>query len=171
MPNRKPIFINSIGFPSEFGSDDTVPVSAIPDDIPLSRLGQSGATTGQVVRWDGAQWAPATPTGGSGVFPEIEQPESVRTADFTAQLGKIHLVDVSSATITVTPPSSPSANGAFGVCDAVGAINAARSIVVAFGSQKFCGQTNVDYYLLTPFSSAVFMYAGSNTGWICVTRG
>jgi hypothetical protein len=33
---------------------------------PLSELTQSGATTGQVATWNGAAWAPATPTGGGG---------------------------------------------------------------------------------------------------------
>jgi hypothetical protein len=33
---------------------------------PLSELTQSGATTGQVARWNGSAWAPATPSGGSG---------------------------------------------------------------------------------------------------------
>ena len=30
----------------------------------LSALTQSGATTGQVVTWNGSAWAPATPSGG-----------------------------------------------------------------------------------------------------------
>lgn len=65
MPERKPLFISS-GFPEEFGASDTVPQSAVPSGIPLSKLSQSGATTGQVVKWDGSQWAPANEAGGSG---------------------------------------------------------------------------------------------------------
>lgn len=172
MAVHLPLIINN-GSLAQMGSDDTVPQSAIPAGIPLSKIAQSGASSGQVATWSGTEWVPSTPSGsgGGGVFPAIEQPENVRTADFTAQAGKIHLVDVSSATITVTPPSSPSANDSFGVCDATGAITAAKRIVVSFGSQLFCGQTNVDYELVLNSSCAVFLYAGSTTGWICVTRG
>lgn len=34
------------------------------EGIPLSHLNQSGATTGQVVKWNGAAWVPDDPTGG-----------------------------------------------------------------------------------------------------------
>lgn len=34
--------------------------------LALSKLGQSGATNGQVATWNGSAWAPATPSGGGG---------------------------------------------------------------------------------------------------------
>lgn len=37
-----------------------------PHTHPLSEIEQSGATVGQVPRWDGTAWAPATPTTGGG---------------------------------------------------------------------------------------------------------
>ena len=35
-------------------------------DLVLSAIGQSGATSGQVPTWNGSTWAPQTPTGGGG---------------------------------------------------------------------------------------------------------
>lgn len=167
------MFLSSGGLPTEFSGSDTVPQSAVPSGIPLSKLAQSGATTGQIAKWDGSQWAPANDNtgGGGGSFPEVETPENVRTSDFTAVVGTIHLVDVSSGSVTVTPPSSPSVGDAFGVCDAALSATASNNVIVAFGSQKFCAQTSVDYRVITPGGTAVFVFAGTTTGWICVTRG
>ncbi|MCS6930559.1 MAG: hypothetical protein NZM43_13810, partial [Saprospiraceae bacterium] len=66
MPEQKPLYLSSGGLPTEFGSSDTVPQSAVPSGIPLSKLAQSGATIGQVVKWDGSAWAPANESGGGG---------------------------------------------------------------------------------------------------------
>jgi hypothetical protein len=169
MPTRKPLYLNALGFHAEFDGADTVPQSAVPDGIALSKLAQSGASTGQVVMWDGSAWVPAN--SGAGVFPEVETPENVRTSNFTAISGRLHLVDVSSNSVTVTPPSAPSVNSSFGVSDARGAVTINNRIIVAFGTQKLCGQTNIDYELITAYSTAVFVYAGASTGWICITRG
>jgi microcystin-dependent protein len=49
------------------GIDDTNIAAAA--GLQLSKLGQSGATSGQVATWSGTAWAPAAPTGGSGTIP------------------------------------------------------------------------------------------------------
>ncbi len=38
MATLKPLYVNTSGAVSEFGTADTIPVSAVPNDIPLSRL-------------------------------------------------------------------------------------------------------------------------------------
>lgn len=173
MPEQKPLFLSSDGLPTEFGTSDTVPQSAVPSGIPLAKIAQSGASTGQVVKWNGSAWAPANDNtgGGGGSFPGVETPENVRTSDFTAVVGTIHMVNVGSGSVTVTPPSSPTEGDAFGVCDAALSATASKNVIVAFGSQKFCAQTSVDYRVITPGGTAVFVFAGTTTGWICVTRG
>lgn len=72
MPDRKPLYLGN-GIITEFAAADTVPQTAVPSGIPLSKLAQSGASTGQVPQWNGSQWAPASVGGGVNVItpPEI----------------------------------------------------------------------------------------------------
>ena len=61
-----------------------------PHTHPLSEIEQSGATVGQVPRWDGTAWAPATPStgggGGGGVtsYNDLTDKPSLGTAAATA---------------------------------------------------------------------------------------
>ncbi|NBP04511.1 MAG: hypothetical protein EBU90_31395, partial [Proteobacteria bacterium] len=42
-------------------------VATTSDSIALSQLAQTGASTGQVLKWTGSTWAPGTVTGGGGI--------------------------------------------------------------------------------------------------------
>lgn len=63
MPERKPLVIGG-DFVEELSQYDTIPQQNIPSGIPTSKLAQSGATNGQVLKWDGSVWAPADESGG-----------------------------------------------------------------------------------------------------------
>jgi hypothetical protein len=58
--------------------------------VDLSDITQSGATTGQVARWNGAIWAPATPSGGSGdTFETVAKNLSAVNATLTYSGGNL----------------------------------------------------------------------------------
>lgn len=65
MAERKPLVIGN-NVIEELGSSDTIPQQNIPSGIPASKIDQSGATSGQVLKWNGTTWAPADESGGGG---------------------------------------------------------------------------------------------------------
>lgn len=74
MPEQKPLFLSSDGLPTEFGTSDTVPQSAVPSGIPLAKIAQSGASTGQVPSWSGSAWVPASVSSGE---PNVVSPGQI----------------------------------------------------------------------------------------------
>ena len=48
-------------------SNGTITLDIAVGGLPLSRIAQSGATTGQILAWSGSAWAPASGGGGSGL--------------------------------------------------------------------------------------------------------
>ena len=48
-------------------SNGTITLDIAVGGLPLTRLAQSGATTGQILAWSGSAWAPASGGGGSGL--------------------------------------------------------------------------------------------------------
>ncbi len=47
--------------------------------VALSQLAQDGATSGQIIAWDGTDWAPATPSGGAGSVTSVAATGGVET--------------------------------------------------------------------------------------------
>jgi hypothetical protein len=166
MATRKPLAFDGSNV-VELSSADEIPQANVPAGIPLAKLDQSGAAVGQVPKWDGTAWAPANDSTGAGL-PVVEQPENVRTSNFTAAVGVLYLVDVSGGSVTVTPPSSPAVGDTFGVSDARSAVTASKQLLVAFGSQRFCGATGVTYNINRVSGTAIFVFAGTTTGWISI---
>lgn len=67
--------VNAAGSSSDWVAAPPVTVSGTASVIPPATIGQGGATTGQVLVWNGTAWVPTTPTGGGGsggsIFGEI----------------------------------------------------------------------------------------------------
>lgn len=68
---------------------------------PPSEIQQAGASSGQVLQWNGTQWAPASLPPPGGV-----SPYDVRSSSFTAAAGGRYLLTANN--LTVTLPASPS---------------------------------------------------------------
>jgi hypothetical protein len=58
--------------------------------LPLGQIEQAGATSGQVLKWNGSAWAPAADIAGTGGF----------TGDFAGATASNYLVSVSTSTAT-----------------------------------------------------------------------
>lgn len=69
-------FVNAAGSPSDWTASAPVTVSGTASVIPPGNISQGGATTGQVLVWNGSAWVPTTPTGGGGssTAPVLEIP-------------------------------------------------------------------------------------------------
>jgi hypothetical protein len=67
--------------------------------VDLSDITQSGASTGQVARWNGTIWAPATPSGGSGdTFETVAKNLSAVNATLTYSGGNLTTITLSGST-------------------------------------------------------------------------
>ncbi|MEO0132747.1 MAG: hypothetical protein ABIK73_07460 [candidate division WOR-3 bacterium] len=58
MAERKPLVIGN-NVIEELSALDTIPQENVPSGIPPAKISQSGATTGQVLKWNGTVWEPA----------------------------------------------------------------------------------------------------------------
>lgn len=62
--------------------------------LPLGQLEQAGATSGQVIKWNGSAWAPAAEASATGGF----------TGDFGGATAANYLVSISTSTATAVTP-------------------------------------------------------------------
>jgi len=90
-----------------------------------------------------------------------------KTADFTAVSGEGYLVDTSSAAITVTLPTSPSAGDEIIIVDYASSAGT-NNITIDPGSLNFRGATD-DLVLSTNNQTARLLYSGATKGWLITT--
>jgi hypothetical protein len=126
----------------ESGGSDPINVGGLPGDLadaqdpknhshPLGDLDASGASSGQVAKYDGSNWVPGTDETGSG---GTSRTVTTVTADHTASDGEIVLVDASGGAVTVTLPTASS-----GLLVDVVAIDATNTITVASPNTETIG--------------------------------
>jgi len=98
--------------------------------------------------------------------PQPAASETIETANFTATMRRINLVDCSGGAKTVTPPASPVINDRFSVSDAKASANT-NNITIAFdaANQKLFG-TEQDYIMNVAGAYVDFIYVGTTIGWI-----
>ncbi len=93
---------------------------------------------------------------------DISWQSSIKTADFTATAGEGYFVDASSASITVTAPSSPSLGDTVNIIDYAG--NSATNAIVITSSNKILGADG-DRQISTNFGSVQLLYSDATYGW------
>jgi len=106
---------------------------------------------------------------GFGSTGEISWDTTKKTGDFTGVSGVGYFVDTTSAVVTVTLPSSPSAGNVVGVADYNGTAET-NSITVARNSSNINGAAD-DFDISKNFSTVQFIYVDATVGWKTVFTG
>jgi hypothetical protein len=122
----------------------------------------SEGTAGQVLTSGGTGVTPTwtTPSGGGGGLSW----QSVKTANFTAVAGEGYLVNTTSAAITATLPSSPSAGQLITITDYAG-IAATNNVLLNPNGNKIQGN-NGTFALSINRQSVNLVYVDSTQGWV-----
>lgn len=141
---------SSVGWGDVTGKPSTFAPSA--HTHALSDLQQGGAMSGQVLTWNGSQWAPATPTGGSSSPTSF----TIRTSSFTAASNTRNYLKANN--LTVTLPASP-ADG-----DWVEIIGSATGCTVARNGKTIMGLAE-DMSLDAAYSVIRLVYIASDNDW------
>ena len=105
-----------------------------------------------------AKLAPGVLDGAGGV----DWQSQIQSANFNAVAGKGYFVNTSSASITVTMPSSPSLGDTVNVIDYAG--NSATNALIITSSNKILG-SDEDRQISTNFGSAQLLYSDATYGW------
>jgi hypothetical protein len=91
-----------------------------------------------------------------------------KTANFTANAAEGYFVDVSSGSVTVTTPASPSVGDEFIIVDARGNAGTNKIFIDGNGSDKIKGSTD-NHEIKEDYGSTRTVYSGSTYGWVPVT--
>jgi hypothetical protein len=119
---------------------------------------QSSASSGDVLTFDGTNLSLSAPSGGGTSW-------SVITGNTTATAGSGYLVDTSSASITLTLPSSASTGDQISFVDMIGDANV-RNITIARNGHRIQGLTQ-DLTVDTSRAGNTLVYSGSTLqGWV-----
>jgi|TARA_X000001388_G_scaffold53180_1_gene38779 hypothetical protein len=118
-------------------------------------VGESGKTISL------ASGATATGFGRTGA---VDWQTTKKTGDFTAATTEGYFVDTSSAAITATLPSSPSAGAIVGFKDYTGTF-ATYNLTIARNGSNIQGNAN-DSKIITNRASVIMVYVDSTEGWV-----
>lgn len=121
----------------------------------LTQVKTGGITDASVTA---AKLAPGVLDGAGGV----DWQSQIQSANFNAVAGKGYFVNTSSASITVTMPSSPSLGDTVNVIDYAG--NSATNALIITSSNKILG-SDEDRQISTNFGSAQLLYSDATYGW------
>jgi hypothetical protein len=135
-------------------ADNTVSTAKLQNNsVTYGKLAPTGATTGQVLAYNGTALTWATPGGLTAV--------SVKTADYTAAAGEYVPVDSTAGSITITLPSAP----ADGSHIAVKLVTGSNSCVITRGGSDVFNQTaGATTLTLTTAGIGVTLQYASATG-------
>ena len=121
-------------------------------------------TSGQVLVWNGTNWAPGTAASAG-----LDFDSSIQTASFNAVVNKGYFVSTSSAALTVTLPSSPSVGDEVHVIDSS---NSAATFNITIGRNGNPIASSASD-LTVAINGAAFrlIYSGSSTfGWVLMNK-
>jgi len=121
-------------------------------------------TSGQVLIWNGTNWAPGTAASAG-----LDFDSSIQTASFNAVVNKGYFVSTSSAALTVTLPSSPSVGDEVHVIDSS---NSAATFNITIGRNGNPIASSASD-LTVAINGAAFrlIYSGSSTfGWVLMNK-
>jgi hypothetical protein len=102
----------------------------------------------------------------SSVNTDFDWSDSVKAANFTAVSGKGYFVNTTSAAITVTLPSSPSAGDKIAVMDYAGTADTNNITINPAGSDKVEGQTTYDLVISGERTGLELVYKDATQGWL-----
>jgi len=102
----------------------------------------------------------------SSVNTDFDWSDSVKTANFTAVSGKGYFVNTTSAAITVTLPSSPSAGDKVAVMDYAGTADTNNITINPAGSDKVEGTTAYDLLISGERTGLELVYKDGTQGWL-----
>ena len=121
-------------------------------------------TSGQVLIWNGTNWAPGTAASAG-----LDFDSAIKTASFNAVVNKGYFVDTSSNVLTVTLPSSPSVGEEVHVIDSSNSA-ATNNITIGRGGNPIASSASD---LTVAINGAAFrlIYSGSSTfGWVLMNK-
>lgn len=102
-------------------------------------------------------------------FAKFKWDTNTKTAAFTALANRGYFVDTSSAAITVTLPSSPSAGDTFRAIDVLRS-SSTYNITLGRNGEKINGLTT-DYSININAKAVELVYTGSTRGWVIASDG
>ena len=121
-------------------------------------------TNGQVLVWNGTNWAPGTAASAG-----LDFDSAIKTASFSAAINTGYFVDTSSNVLTVTLPSSPSVGDEVHVIDSSNSA-ATNNITIGRGGNPIASSATD---LTVAINGAAFrlIYSGSSTfGWVLMNK-
>ena len=121
-------------------------------------------TSGQVLVWNGTNWAPGTAASAG-----LDFDSSIQTASFNAVVNKGYFVNTAGGVLTVTLPSSPSVGDEVHVIDSSNSA-ATNNITIARGGNPIASSATD---LTVAINGAAFrlIYSGSSTfGWVLMNK-
>jgi len=121
-------------------------------------------TSGQVLIWNGTNWAP-----GAAASAGLDFDSAIKTASFNAVVNKGYFVDTSSNVLTVTLPSSPSVGEEVHVIDSSNSA-ATNNITIGRGGNPIASSAT-DLTVAVNGAAFRLIYSGSSTfGWVLMNK-
>ena len=121
-------------------------------------------TSGQVLIWNGTNWAPGTAASAG-----LDFDSSIQTASFNAVVNKGYFVDTQSNVVTVTLPSSPSVGDEVHVIDSSNSA-ATNNITIGRGGNPIASSAT-DLTVAVNGAAFRLIYSGSSTfGWVLMNK-
>ena len=121
-------------------------------------------TSGQVLVWNGTNWAPGTAASAG-----LDFDSTIKTVSFNAVVNKGYFLDTSSAVLTVTLPSSPSVGDEVHVIDSSNSA-ATNNITIGRGGNPIASSAT-DLTVAVNGAAFRLIYSGSSTfGWVLMNK-
>jgi hypothetical protein len=121
-------------------------------------------TSGQVLIWNGTNWAPGTAASAG-----LDFDSTIQTSSFNAAINKGYFLDTSSAALTVTLPSSPSVGDEVHVIDSSNSA-ATFNITIGRGGNPIASSAT-DLTVAVNGAAFRLIYSGSSTfGWVLMNK-
>ena len=121
-------------------------------------------TSGQVLVWNGTNWAPGTAASAG-----LDFDSSIQTASFNAVVNKGYFVNTAGGVLTVTLPSSPSVGDEVHVIDSSNSA-ATNNITIGRGGNPIASSAT-DLTVAVNGAAFRLIYSGSSTfGWVLMNK-
>lgn len=121
-------------------------------------------TSGQVLIWNGSNWAP-----GDAASSGLDFDTSLQSSNFTAVLNKGYFIDTSGGTVQVTLPASPSTGDEVHVIDS--ANNAATNNITIVRNGNPIASSATDLTVAVNGAAFRLIWSGSSSfGWVLMNK-